>query len=538
MDSGYIPPSTNRHPVPPYPAGSLKTSPPRILVTGVKSQRPLDDAPVKSLRFRLASLFRGFRRPGQRADTRRALARPPAPSQRGRTRSGSPHPRQPLGHMVVVSDGSSLHSSDYGPPSLGRMTVLNPSLHSSDYSRSGSPVPLSPAGHLSVRNSSLDSLTGIEVRQTHGIAELRPPLDETLSEHSVPTIGYNLASPDVEAEGHGVHNSYVGGGDDRWLQDDSEVLHSSASPETGLRRRRRPVTAPVYQEDGEASLGPEDDPNKALLIETPYTQAERPGHHRNIYYSAYHDCITPSELPAVHIRAYARNISTTSFSIFGSYLTHYGDLCAAQTDADLEVVQARLEREWQLSATVLLAVVAIDATVFGFSASGTLFTTNMVARHCMASSAIAGALGLIQVAGLLFLYLGASVQKFQNLALGVYSDYMFFALTSRLPLLAVVVSLIGLSVFLLATVFLAWPKAVIVACAFATVLTSLQYIVKAVELIARTLISVARFIIVRTLAVNLLRKARPAAVGTQTHDAVVPVPQPECQKDEVDPYTI
>ena len=59
----------------------------------------------------------------------------------------------------------------------------------------------------------------------------------------------------------------------------------------------------------------------------------------------------------------------------------------------------------------------------------------------------------------------------------IYGSYFFFALSSRLPLVALIVSVLALVGFLGAIAWAAWPAAVLVMCGIAGVLVSLQFIV-------------------------------------------------------------
>ena len=59
----------------------------------------------------------------------------------------------------------------------------------------------------------------------------------------------------------------------------------------------------------------------------------------------------------------------------------------------------------------------------------------------------------------------------------IYGSYFFFALSSRLPLVALFISVLSLVGFLCAMAWAAWPTAVLVMCVFAGVLVSLQFIV-------------------------------------------------------------
>jgi hypothetical protein len=65
----------------------------------------------------------------------------------------------------------------------------------------------------------------------------------------------------------------------------------------------------------------------------------------------------------------------------------------------------------------------------------------------------------------------------QTLALDIYGSYFFFALSSRLPLIALIVSVLALVGFLGAVAWAAWPTAVLVMSGITGVLVSLQFIV-------------------------------------------------------------
>jgi hypothetical protein len=65
----------------------------------------------------------------------------------------------------------------------------------------------------------------------------------------------------------------------------------------------------------------------------------------------------------------------------------------------------------------------------------------------------------------------------QTLAMDIYDSYFFFALSSRLPLVALFVAVLALVGFLCAIAWTAWPAAVLVMCVLTGVLVSLQFIV-------------------------------------------------------------
>ena len=59
----------------------------------------------------------------------------------------------------------------------------------------------------------------------------------------------------------------------------------------------------------------------------------------------------------------------------------------------------------------------------------------------------------------------------------IYGSYFFFALSSRLPLVALIISVLALVGFLGAVAWVAWPAAVLVMCGITGTLVSLQFIV-------------------------------------------------------------
>ncbi|KAH8997160.1 hypothetical protein EDB86DRAFT_3076752 [Lactarius hatsudake] len=73
-------------------------------------------------------------------------------------------------------------------------------------------------------------------------------------------------------------------------------------------------------------------------------------------------------------------------------------------------------------------------------------------------------------------YSGADERKLQTLAVDLYGPYSF-ALSSRLPLIALFVVVVTLVVFLGAIAWTAWIAAVLVMCVLVGVLVSLQFIV-------------------------------------------------------------
>jgi hypothetical protein len=131
-------------------------------------------------------------------------------------------------------------------------------------------------------------------------------------------------------------------------------------------------------------------------------------------------------------------------------------------------------------------------TVFGFS-SGNLFSLDSFAKRSLIISTVAAVIGLFIDVWFISAYSDADVRRFQvssfvtvkvhgtdlgqqTLAVDIYGSY-FFALSSRLPLVALIISVLALVGFLGAVAWVAWPTAVLVMCGITGVLISLQFIV-------------------------------------------------------------
>ncbi|KAI0296340.1 hypothetical protein B0F90DRAFT_1746771 [Multifurca ochricompacta] len=175
--------------------------------------------------------------------------------------------------------------------------------------------------------------------------------------------------------------------------------------------------------------------------------------------------ILPSLLPTTYV---ADNISVASGVSFASStfdtLTYHRDLREAQVDSDFDRLLGRLQAE------------CVDTTVFGFS-PGNFFNVDSLAKRSLIISSMAAAIGLFVDVWFIIAYSGADVRKFQRLALDLYGSYFFFALSSRLPLFSLLISVLALVGVLGSIAWSAWPAAVLVMSMLAGVLISLQFIV-------------------------------------------------------------
>jgi hypothetical protein len=106
----------------------------------------------------------------------------------------------------------------------------------------------------------------------------------------------------------------------------------------------------------------------------------------------------------------------------------------------------------------------------------------------------------------------------QTLAVDIYGSYFFFALSSRLPLVALIISVLALVGFLCAVAWVAWPTAVLVMCGIAGVLVSLQFIVYGFHRLALCLAWMLRGAWVRAVYVG--SRIRAIFTRGQAHDLV------------------
>lgn len=236
--------------------------------------------------------------------------------------------------------------------------------------------------------------------------------------------------------------------------------------------------------------------------------------------------ILPSLLPTTSY--VSDNNSVTSGMSFASStfdtLTYHRELREA-VDEDFDRILAKLVHEWYYTGASLLSLAAVDTTVFGFS-PGNLFNVDSIAKRALVISSVAAAIGLFVDIWFIFAYSGADVRKFQSLALDLYGSYFFFALSSRLPLVALFIAVLALVVFIGAIAWNAWPAAVLVMCVLAGLLVSLQFIVYGCHRIALGIAWMLRGVWLGALYVSRRMRAffvrDPAAAAQGGHHAGPP----------------
>ncbi|KZV62075.1 hypothetical protein PENSPDRAFT_264597 [Peniophora sp. CONT] len=174
-----------------------------------------------------------------------------------------------------------------------------------------------------------------------------------------------------------------------------------------------------------------------------------------------YDFLNPNLLPLSVIRSHLR-ISTSSTSTWiCDHFTYLHQLRVAENDSHFEIIRAKLTTEWQEMRTNLIMIAVADAAVYGFSPQ-TAFKIDKASSKCLVLSAISAALGLCLIACLQLRYLKSDAASFATLARvdqnregEESSSYTYFAITSRLPLLAFYLSLTTFSLFLLAVAYVA-----------------------------------------------------------------------------------
>ncbi|KAH9013663.1 hypothetical protein EDB84DRAFT_1444178 [Lactarius hengduanensis] len=214
-------------------------------------------------------------------------------------------------------------------------------------------------------------------------------------------------------------------------------------------------------------------------------------------------------------------------------LTYHRELREAQAtqlDSNFDRIHRKLIQEWYYIGASLFSIIAVDTTVFGFS-SGNLFGVDSVAKRALSISSVASALGLFVDVWLIFVYSGADGRKFQTLAVDLYGSYFFFALSSRLPFVALFVAVLALVVFLGAVAWIAWPAAVLVMCVLAGVLVSLQFIVYGFHRLGLGLAWMVRgvwfgVLYVSRAACAFLGRGAATAIAAQGEQRVVPPATP------------
>ncbi|EPQ59989.1 hypothetical protein GLOTRDRAFT_134768 [Gloeophyllum trabeum ATCC 11539] len=348
-----------------------------------------------------------------------------------------------------------------------RLTALTLTARRSNSNGSGKSVQ--PHAHLHVR--------------------LEPPSHLLLSRRS--TFSEELSSPISEGA---LSDTLSVTSDPKPFDDPITQPEPTASTTTLRRRRKKPrgyhlFSDSEYSEDSPLSSGSDlelDLEPSSTSHPTSFLDGDQPSFLADLDPPIDSDSerqtwpwFAPSFLP--QYAQYSDHVSVLSkrSSDFGTgfldAISPYHRLNDAGGFDAIERVMRDLQAEWNYVGASLIALAAIDATVFGLSPDA-IFRVDGLAQHAVAAGGLAAGLGLAIDAWLILQYNCTDPQKFQTRALGIWDNYIAFCLTCRLPALCLVLSAVALLLFLCAVAFDVWPTASVVVCFLAGVLVSSQYL--------------------------------------------------------------
>jgi hypothetical protein len=141
----------------------------------------------------------------------------------------------------------------------------------------------------------------------------------------------------------------------------------------------------------------------------------------------------------------------------------------------------------------------LNAAVFGYSSSDTVFPIDGLAYRSVTVGSIASGIGLVIDAWFLMLYSSGDVERFKRRAADFASSdsdptFFYFSIACRLPAMCLLVSAVSLMLFLLTVAWMAWPTAVLVMCFGTGMLLTLQYLVFGMQRIISCLLRMKRYI--------------------------------------------
>ncbi|TFK56350.1 hypothetical protein OE88DRAFT_1640322 [Heliocybe sulcata] len=297
--------------------------------------------------------------------------------------------------------------------------------------------------------------------------------DEPLSSHSERALSETLSVasvPDVPAE-------------PPW-EDPAQTEEST------LRRRRRKPKG--YHLFSESECGSEDsllsDGSLAHLIEvedtTPFLDDFSSSHVQEIL--ERESCGTKRGIRHWIAGSFLPQYSPDRVSVLSQHgsslldtISPYHRLNEADGFDEIQKVMTDLQNEWSYVGASLMALAAIDATVFGYTPDG-IIEIDSLARQSTAAGALAAAFGLAIDVWLILQYNCTDPRKFQTRALGVFDNYIWFCMTCRVPALCLLVSTASLLFFMCAVAFDLWPTGSLVVCFLTGFLVTSQYILWAV----------------------------------------------------------
>ncbi|KAF9022323.1 hypothetical protein BDZ89DRAFT_1070715 [Hymenopellis radicata] len=183
------------------------------------------------------------------------------------------------------------------------------------------------------------------------------------------------------------------------------------------------------------------------------------------------DCAPMNEVPAVLPQYSERDPASTSMGImqrFISTFTLYDELRRVSLEDQYEPIFRRQLSEWTYVGGCLIALASVDAAVFAIS-DDSLFAVTPIAR--------ASGLGIVCTAWFILRYNFAPTPVISTRARDVFDSYFFFSISSRMPVVCMLISGGALMVFLVLVAWESWPEGVMLVSAFVGTMMTLQFFV-------------------------------------------------------------
>lgn len=186
-----------------------------------------------------------------------------------------------------------------------------------------------------------------------------------------------------------------------------------------------------------------------------------------------------NEVPAVLPQYSERDPASNSMGImqrFISTFTLYDELRSVSLEDQYEPIFRRQLSEWTYVGGCLIALASVDAAVFAIS-DDSLFEVTPLARSIIATSSSASGLGIVCTAWFILRYNFAPTPVISTRARDVFDSYFFFSISSRMPVVCMLISGGALMVFLVLVAWESWPEGVMLVSAFVGTMMTLQFFV-------------------------------------------------------------
>ncbi|KJA17960.1 hypothetical protein HYPSUDRAFT_70328 [Hypholoma sublateritium FD-334 SS-4] len=176
--------------------------------------------------------------------------------------------------------------------------------------------------------------------------------------------------------------------------------------------------------------------------------------------------------------------------------TLYAQMRCAHSESDFDPIVRRLQSEWAVVGTLLLALAGVNTAMFTIQTGG-MFTVSEKAQIAIALSSVTSGLGIACVAWFFMRYNWADTSTFMFRSRDVFStderaSYFFFALSARVPAFCMFMSACALTACLALIAFATFPGGVLVLSFVVGVLMSLQFIVFGMSWLGRQVVTGGR----------------------------------------------